>query len=304
MPTGNRMAQRPYIKEELPEGITLQSPSSILTYKQCPRKYFYRYIARLPTTTSIHLLRGSIAHTVMEQIYDIDTANIPDEQFLIILKVVLQERFRAAWEEAREELTKLGMPEGELERYFEETRTMINNFFHYLVERMRAIEGVPTKETFQRIKPTREVELRSKTHYVRGFADAIHEEGGKRFILDYKTSSKCEITDDYLLQLSIYGMIAEELGIRPDEVGIFFLKHGQEIRLTVTDDMIERAREEVKRIHEVTRSRDIADYPKCPSPLCKWSTGQCDFYETCWSKTLLDYDETPKDLLGIGKRKG
>lgn len=280
----------------------LQSPSSILTFKQCPRKYFYRYIARLPTSTSIHLLRGSIAHDVMEKIYDIDVKSIPDDQFLMILKIILQERFKQAWTASEKDLNNLGLGERKLQEYYTETYTMINNFFHYLVERMKTLHGEASKEAFLKIKPEREVELRSPKHHVRGFADAIHDENGRKYILDYKTSSKCEITDDYNLQLSIYGLIAQELGMRPDEVGIFFLKHGQEIRLAMTEEMLERARIEVAWVHERTASKNMADYPKKPSPLCKWSTGQCDFYDTCWAKTLNDYDESPKNLVEFGQK--
>lgn len=281
----------------------LQSPSSILMYKQCPRKYFYRYIARLPTSTSIHLLRGSIAHTVMETIYDIDVTRIPDEQFLVTLKVILQEKFRQEWENARTELASLGMDDVRLESYYDETRIMINNFFHYLVDRLQQFRDAPLKEAFYRVQPEREVELVSERHGVRGFADAIHTEGGKLFVLDYKTSSKCEITDDYFLQLSIYSMILEEQQRRPDEVGIFFLKHGRELRLPVTQEMIDMARREVAWIHEMTASTDIRDYPKKPGPLCKWSTGQCDFYGTCFARTLQDYDGVKPDLVRIGSHR-
>ena len=31
----------------------VQSPSSISTYKQCPRKYFYQYVLKLPTQGNI-----------------------------------------------------------------------------------------------------------------------------------------------------------------------------------------------------------------------------------------------------------
>ena len=280
----------------------LQSPSSILTYKQCPRKYFYRYIAKLPTSKSIHLVRGSIAHKVLEDVYDIDITNIPEESFLITMKFVLQEMFRKEWEKSAEELAELGMDGEDLQRYYDETRVMINNFFHYLVERMQQLQHSSIKEAFLQVKPMREVELHSKYHHVRGYADAIQREGDKLIIIDYKTSKKLEISDDYRLQMGIYCMIYEEMERAPDEIGVFFLKHGRELRVTVTRELIEDARREVTAIHMNTRSKDVRDYPKKTSALCKWSTGQCEFYDTCFSKTLDEYDEEPSSNVRFGRK--
>jgi putative RecB family exonuclease len=280
----------------------LQSPSSILTYKQCPRKYFYRYIAKLPVSKSIHLVRGSIAHKVLEDVYDIDVSNIPEESFIITMKFVLQEMFRKEWEKQKEELAELGMDDAELESYYGETKTMINNFFHYLIERMQQIQSASVKEAFLQVKPMREVELHSKYHHVRGYADAIQREGDKLVIIDYKTSKKMEISEDYRLQLGIYCMIYEEMERAPDEVGVFFLKHGRELRVPVTRDLIENARSQVQAIHLNTRSKDIRDYPRKTSALCKWSTGQCEFYETCFSKTLDEYGGEPPSNVRFGRK--
>ena len=50
----------------------LYSPSSILTYKQCPRKFYYQYVEKLPTKKSFALVRGSIVHSVIEDFFKID----------------------------------------------------------------------------------------------------------------------------------------------------------------------------------------------------------------------------------------
>jgi hypothetical protein len=39
---------------------------------------------------------------------------------------------------------------------------------------------------------------------------------------------------------------------------------------------------EIEQIHAATEDADsLMQYPKKQSPLCKYSTGQCDFYEIC-----------------------
>lgn len=294
------------LKEIVVEPGRLQSPSSILTYKQCPRKYYYRYIAKLPVSRSIHLVRGSIAHKVLEDVYDIDITNIPEAGFLFTLRIILQEMFKKEWEKNKEELASLGLSDAKLVEYHEETRVMVNNFFHYVVDRIQqqqALGAVGVKDAFARIKPMREVELHSPAHNVRGYADAIQREGEKTIIIDYKTSRKCEITDDYRLQLGIYCMIFEEMERLPDEVGVFFLKHGQELRIPVTRDLVENARFECNSIHLNTRSKDVLDYKKNVTPLCKWSTGQCEFYGTCFNKTLDQYGaDNASPIIRIGRK--
>ena len=39
---------------------------------------------------------------------------------------------------------------------------------------------------------------------------------------------------------------------------------------------------EIEQIHMHTEmTEDIIDYERNVTPLCKWRTGQCDFYEVC-----------------------
>jgi CRISPR/Cas system-associated exonuclease Cas4 (RecB family) len=270
---------------ELPAHVArVQSPSSINMWKQCPRKYWYRYWAHLPTRPSIHLARGTVVHSTLELFFDTDVTNVPDdpEKFLFTMKVVLNELFRRLWNES-EDLKALGMSDEELLGYYDETKRMVNNYFDYFTDKTRYfLRFLPMKEAWEAVKPAREVEFSSDRHYVRGFMDAIHDEAGKTLILDYKTSRRAHITPEYQLQLSIYALLYQERFHTPDLVGIYFLKEGKEELLDVTPEMIERAKREVEEVHLGTNSPEMEDYPKRPSPLCKWSTGQCDYYEYCY----------------------
>ncbi len=270
----------------LPQGVArIQSPSSINLYKQCPRKYWYRYIARLPSLPSIHLARGKAVHEALDKFFDTDVTNVPDttEEFFMTMKVVLLEAFKRSWATYENEFAQLPLSEEELTGYYDESLRMVGNYFDYFTDKIRYFTRLlPVKEAWEAVKPGREIEFRSDVHHVRGFIDAIHDEAGKTLILDYKTSRRAEISEEYELQLSIYAMLYEEKFRTPDMVGIYFLKDGVERLLDVTPEMIARAKQEVQDVHVNTCSRDIKDYPKKPSPLCKWSTGQCDFYEHCF----------------------
>jgi putative RecB family exonuclease len=280
------MASRTVTAHALPEGVArIQSPSSINTLKQCPRKYWYSYVARLPAKPSIHLVRGTIVHAVLERFFDTDVSNVPEEPqaFFFTMKVILNELFRREWEAQRHELEPLPLTPEELLGYYDETRRMVNNYFDYFTAKTGYFTRfLPMKEAWEAVKPARELEFVSATHHVRGFMDAIHDEHGKALILDYKTSRRAEVTPEYELQLSIYALLYQEKHRTPDRVGIFFLKEGREELREVTQEMIEQAKRAIHEMHLATRTIDIRDYPKRPGPLCRWATGQCDFYEFCW----------------------
>lgn len=280
-------------KADLPGACRIQSPSSILTYQQCPRKYYYRYIERLATGSSIHLIRGVVIHKVLEDIYDIDVSKLPQENFFYALKIILHEQFRKEWYSKSAELATLKLTPEQLEMYHEESKMMITNFYHYLREKMSPLmKEMTAVEAFKLVAPQREVLLESPKHLVKGYIDAIQTEfidGKERtVIIDYKTSKKLAITPEYTLQLGIYAMMHEEHFHIPEEVGIFFLKHGQELRKPVTPELIDHAKETCMAVQMKTKSSQIEDYPMKPTPLCKWRTGQCDYYELCFEGRTPD----------------
>jgi len=265
----------------------IQSPSSINTYKQCPRRYYYQYIEKLPTKPSIYLIRGSIAHKVLEDFYDIEELeeyNIGNQlmkRLLILLK--------AYWEESHEELHKLGLSDADLKSYFAETQNMLVNWFNQFWARYQDLResGLDSHEAFKKIIPVREELFESDEKGVRGFIDVIEEEDGSVCLMDYKTSKTDEITPAYKLQLSIYAYLYYlKHNHLPKRVGIYFLRHGTKL-LDVTNELIKEAQFEIEQIHMLTDTNDIDEYPQKTSGLCKWSAGKCDFFNKCFKASNL-----------------
>ncbi len=268
----------------------IQSPSSINTYRQCPRKYYYNYIVKLPTVASIHLIRGKIVHTVLENFFKLNINSINQEHIEFELNVLLQSMFKDEWHKARSDLVNLGLGQNKLEFYYDESQEMINTWFESLLSRVQLKQNnhMTFVEAFNLLKPETEIYFKSEQHKVQGFIDAIHNINGEISLMDYKTSKKGEISDDYKLQLAIYALLYfERYGKHPNLVGIDFLKHGQKY-MKVDEELLELARQECSLIQENTKSEDIQDYPMKTSPLCKWSTGQCDFYDICFGQKKLE----------------
>jgi len=258
----------------------VQSPSSIKTYQHCPRKYYYSYILKLPQPPNIHLVRGNIAHTVLEKFFDANTSLISMDNYEAHLKVIVQELLLKEWKNYKKSLDMLQLSQDKYMFYFEETLLMLFNWTELFCSKIERKKGT-FQERFEELTPTREMMYVSEKYHTRGIIDAIEDNGdGTVRLMDYKTSKSHNI-NEHLLQLGIYSLLYyDKHGVMPKQVGVYFLK-GRESLLDVDESLLEMAKKEIEHIHKVTQTKDITDYKKSPGPLCKWSTGQCPFYDVC-----------------------
>lgn len=265
----------------------IQSPSSIGTYKQCPRKYFYSYVLQLPSADNIHQVRGNIAHSALEHFFQININHIDEKNYEGQLKKAMQELLIFHWKNEKERLDKLKLSEDKTKYFFEDTLQMLTAWVDLFCKKIKASKK-SFKEAFAYLTPIVEQHFVSQRYGVQGYIDAIEIQDGKTRIMDYKTSSKNELTDEYILQLSIYVLLYhEKYGKFPDEVGLYLLQHGEKT-IKADERLLALARKECVAMHKNTQSDEIDDYPKKESQLCKWSTGQCDFYNICFKKNNTD----------------
>lgn len=265
----------------------VHSPSAINTFKQCPRKYYYSYILRLPSAPNIHQLRGTIIHNALESFFDLTPEQLqlydskPAAEIQLFLKNHLLDLFTKEWAKEKKNIDALPLEKPQIEFLHDESIAMINIWLKHFLHSLDQ-EKLPFSQAFNANRPIlREKHLHSEQHNVKGFVDAIFSRDNEITILDYKTSKKAEITADIKLQLAIYALLFyETYGRVPKKVGAFFLKLGQ-IFLDVDEDLLKLAKLECEVMQENTKSEIIADYPCKITPLCKWSTGQCDHYDLC-----------------------
>lgn len=230
---------------------------------------------------SIILMRGLIVHSALEDFFSLDLTPALNDEFS--LKTVLLEFFKNKWAAEKIKILALGLPEDVIAIYYEESINMLEFWFNSFYSKLSLLSKTQGIEmAFRMLTPRVEEEYISTKMGVKGYIDAVHETDEHIKILDYKTSSRDIITDDYKLQLAIYALLYEEKhGRKPNELAINFLKFGERY-VEVTEKLLESAKEEIKWVHENTCSADKRDYPKNLSPLCKWSSGQCDFYNACF----------------------
>ncbi len=257
----------------------IQSPSSINTYIQCPRKYYYSYIEEHPSKPSIHLARGHVVHSVLENFFKLDPEKVNPNDYEIEFKKRVQKLLAEYWKEEKD-FSKLDITKEQLIFYFEESMLMLlkwaGNFSKRIGKMMKG--GLSFADAFRKLTPRREELYISQKYRVRGYIDAIEEIGNSIRIIDYKTSKKYDITDGYRLQLAIYALLYEEKhGKKPQKVGINFLKDEEKF-LDVDEGLIEHAKKNISMIHKKTIPDGKEDYPMIPQVLCRY----CDFFNMCF----------------------
>jgi len=256
----------------------IQSPSSINLYKQCPRRYYYQYIMKLPIKTNIHLIRGNAVHEALEKFFGMDVTILEKESYKRQLAHYLKELFLGCWNKRKKELAKLS----NTEFYFMESNAMLANWLNsFFKEFDKHLETKTLVEAFKASTPTEiETAYISQEHKVRGYIDYVQKDGDDIIVMDYKTSKKSEVTPAYRLQLAIYALLYQEKHNIIPKVGIWFLKD-KPIIIQADEELVKTAKFELEQIHASTESDHIKDYSKKESGLCKYRTGQCDFYDIC-----------------------
>jgi ATP-dependent helicase/DNAse subunit B len=263
----------------------IQSPSSINTFRQCPRKYYYQYIAGLSTSPSIHLVRGKLVHSCLERFFKLDISHISKESYDFDFKIILHDLIHQLWGESHDELSGLGLSDDTVHGYLTESTEMLQ---YWLIEYLRQLRTELSRAdlatAFRRLTPLTEVHMLSERHGLQGFADAIFTQDDVIKIIDYKTNARDILTESHRLQLAIYALLYHETYQRmPDFVGIHFLRFSEK-SIPVTRDLVDWAKKECSAVHDHTISEKINDYPQKKSQLCRWSSGQCDFYKECQKK--------------------
>lgn len=214
----------------------------------CPRKWFYRYKLKLKTKPSIHLLRGSMVHKVLEDFFKLDLDRSSEEYST--LRRNLLDHFDRVWQDHKPALTKLNLPPEDLAFYYEDSRKMIINFLHTHLR-----ESIP-------LKPRTETKLFSKKHQAYAILDRI-DPGPRPVVVDYKTGKSREMTEDLRLQLAMQALVfREHLGHLNFLIGVHYLKFKDGLKLfRPTERAIKYALDKMDYVRARTQSDDIKDYP-------------------------------------------
>ncbi len=239
------------------------SPSSASVFRQCPQRWKFRYVDRLPDPPGEAALAGTFAHKVLEDLLGLE----PQERTMDSARALAKETWSDM--QADDDFTALELdPDG------------IRNFKWTA---WRAIEGLWDLEdpkTVELIDTETEVSVEIGGVPFIGYIDRVEGTADGVVISDYKSGRAPgrKFSEDRLEQVLLYAAALAELqGALPARARLMYL--GQ--RIDETQVTAENLQEVTQRLadtwDELLQRSESGEFPPEPGPLCGW----CAFVRHC-----------------------
>lgn len=235
--------------------IVKLSASSIKTYEQCPKKYYFTYIEKVPRQEWDHFDLGNLCHKSLEIFHKIymEEGN---------KKGSLNKLMSHSFSTAKKEFEKIS---AELR---DEAKSLLMDYLKVMVSNgMPLVKGVETPFNF---KITDQILLR-------GFIDRLDlSKDGKFHIVDYKTTKNTKYLDPF--QLLIYGLWLKNQ--YPDmekfKASYVLLRHSSKTKdYEFNSEDLKKAEKEI--ISYANKIKVEDQWMPVPTALCNW----CDFKNIC-----------------------
>jgi ATP-dependent helicase/DNAse subunit B len=226
------------------------SPTAINTYLSCPRKYYLRYIRKLRTKPSIHLIRGNLIHKTIQAFHK-ECARGPPGLSETEISESLLKTFNRLWLESQKDLDALGLSQDELDEYRDDSERMLLNYTCWF-----------TRQDSPPLVNYSEVKIFSDYLQLMGIIDAVKINGNEVTLIDYKTSKNPTVTDEIMRQAVLYALLYQDRYNRaPDIVYIHFLKDpGDPIAIHIDELFLEYAEILLESVREKTRTKEENAY--------------------------------------------
>lgn len=247
------------------------SPSSVSTYKQCPKKWEYRYIHKIKEPSGYPAIVGKFMHSVLEELMQLSSEKRTMDKARLLARKIFDEQVTK-----EEEFIQLNLSKEE------------NTAF--LWEAWSSIEGLWSIEDPTKVEVSAtEQRLSTKLGGVQflGFIDRVDNGPQGVSIIDYK-SGKFPTSKSYekekLNQVYLYAAAYEAInGIKPKEVKIYFTKPmgGNNIDVIsgeVTEEATQAVVEDLTKTHsKIQLNAQAENFNQKTGPLCGW----CFYIDKC-----------------------
>lgn len=261
------------------------SVSRINDFKQCPLKFRYRVIDRIPEPPSSAATKGNLVHSVLEHLYD-----LPAEQRTPHIAANLLEPRWAAMVERDPAVQDLFVDES-FEDWLQSARKLVHTYFR----RENPAMLNPTRANRERMIT---VELDSGLRF-RGVIDRIDiAPSGDIRVVDYKTGKmpNPNYQSDALFQVRAYGLLLSQAdGKAPLQSQIIYL--GSDSTLTYWSDAADNSLVEETLTSvwsQILERLDSGIFEPRTSRLCDW----CSFKSIC---PAFGGEEPPINKSGVEK---
>ena len=240
------------------------SPSRVNDFSNCPQLYKYRVIDQLPEKISLDAERGTLVHSVLEDLFD---TPVPDRT---IQKAV--EILPLRWRDQLDAKVELESLVTDSKEWLDRAEALLQNYFN--LEEPNSFE--PTHRELHL-----EMDLNDDV-YLHGYVDRLDiASSGEVRIVDYKTGKapKPAWEEKALFQLRVYALIYwRTTGVIPRLLQLIYLGSGQLLRNSPSDaDLISTEKVLVRISEEIETAMNEDKWTPKPSRLCDW----CSFKNIC-----------------------
>jgi ATP-dependent helicase/DNAse subunit B len=228
------------------------SASALKTYEQCPRKYFYTYIEKLPKKKWPHAELGDFVHNSLEEFHNhLKDNEVHELEWGPLLGGICRSQLKEMNLTSEQKLT---------------AKKMLDTYLRVL----RA-SGLP-KVLFNEKAFTLEI---PDDIIIRGYIDRVDEDGDSFHIIDYK-SGKSKYLDEFQLTVYALAMMSEHPQINKIRGSYLVLGEGcKSIPYTISRTDAERCSDKIRK--ESDKIRSDQTWATKPTRLCSY----CDFEQAC-----------------------
>lgn len=235
------------------------STSRAKEYQRCPLQYRLHVVDRMKEPPTQATVRGTLVHSVLENIYDVPAAERTRE--------AAQELVAPLWEAMKEhndEVAALFPTAAEFSEWMAHTRDMVDHYFRIEDPRWLEPHGRESHVVAQTPEGVR----------LRGFIDRIDRApNGALRVVDYKTgrAPSPRFQEDALFQMRFYALLLQLTDRLPARTQLLYLKSGQVLTFDPEASDIERFRMEIARLWQAIEAdaRRGVFAPR-KNPLCNW----------------------------------
>ena len=245
------------------------SHSRLSSFEQCPRKFQYRYLWKIPAEgESIEGFVGKRVHEVLERLHRVSEQHGAPSLPKVLSR--FQQMFADAYDAGRVRIAREGTP---LDFYRALGEQCLRNYYneHYPFDRDETLA----------LEEHLSFELGDGGRYaVQGFVDRIaRTRDGTIEIQDYKTSARVPSQDevDVDRQLALYqiGVGARFGAQRPVRLVWRYLRQRRTLVSTRTPEQLGLLAVQTRALIDEIRSETV--FEAKPSALCRW----CEYREGC-----------------------
>lgn len=235
----------------------LLSVSRAKSFEQCPRKYYYHYVERLPRLQQDHFDLGVLIHGALEYFHYV----FRKDGMELNLSRLMSAAFKKQYNKMIKEITV--------------SAEVVKEAKELLAQYLRQIKKGIGSEIIQ-VEEEFELPL-NKKYGIKGVIDRVDlEEDGTYHIKDYKTNKNKKYMEPF--QLAAYGIYL--FNRFPDidtyKASYIMLRFdGAPISYTINKADVKKAKKKLIERGETITSEER--WMKKPSILCKW----CDFEQVC-----------------------